>query len=45
MPQHVRVHIEGHPRRLSCPLDHSQEPSRGHWRSTFCREDIRARSL
>ena len=31
MPEHMRMNREGQLRSLPSPLEHPQEPSRGHW--------------
>ena len=41
MPKHMRMDRKGHLRSYACSLDHPQEPSRGDWRPSLGREDIR----
>jgi hypothetical protein len=45
MPQHVRVHRERQLGGFANPLDHPQEPRRGHWRPGFGHEHIGALAL
>jgi len=45
MPEHVRVNRKRELGRSTDPLNHPQEPCRGHWRPRLSHEHIRAGSL